>query len=247
MQKVPFITLEQARQIIADVPTPFHIYDEKGIRENARRLYKAFSWNKGFKEYFAVKATPNPYLMQILKEEGCGMDCSSYTELVLSEACGITGHNDTVAVQRGRIDGVVELPAPHFATVLDVIGLQQAERRSVIDRIAGHGDTRIDRRFILHDQLRAGHGIRRFCGQRIAGQFTQLRRVPLTDCKSQARGLARVLVVHHDDAPRSRGELEDGVEELGEEPLTLIGHDHDGQAPHPHSLHGRTPPRGIAV
>ena len=93
MQKVPFITLEQARQIIADVPTPFHIYDEKGIRENARRLYKAFSWNKGFKEYFAVKATPNPYLMQILKEEGCGMDCSSYTELVLSEACGITGHD----------------------------------------------------------------------------------------------------------------------------------------------------------
>ena len=65
MQKVPFITLEQAQQIIADVPTPFHIYDEKGIRENARRLYKAFSWNKGFKEYFAVKATPNPYLMQI--------------------------------------------------------------------------------------------------------------------------------------------------------------------------------------
>ena len=93
MQKVPFITLEQAQQIIADVPTPFHIYDEKGIRENARRLYKAFSWNKGFKEYFAVKATPNPYLMQILKEEGCGMDCSSYTELVLSEACGITGHD----------------------------------------------------------------------------------------------------------------------------------------------------------
>ena len=70
MQKVPFITLEQAQQIIADVPTPFHLYDEKGIRENARRLYKAFSWNKGFKEYFAVKATPNPYLMQILKEEG---------------------------------------------------------------------------------------------------------------------------------------------------------------------------------
>ncbi len=93
MEKRPFITLEQAQRIIEDVPTPFHIYDEKGIRENARRLQKAFAWNKGFREYFAVKATPNPYLMQILQQEGCGMDCSSYTELMLCEACGITGHD----------------------------------------------------------------------------------------------------------------------------------------------------------
>lgn len=91
MEKKPFLSLEQAKDIIKDIPTPFHIYDEKGIRENARALNKAFSWNKGFKEYFAVKATPNPYLMQILKEEGCGMDCSSYTELMLCESCGITG------------------------------------------------------------------------------------------------------------------------------------------------------------
>ena len=91
MEKKPFLSLEQAKNIIKDIPTPFHIYDEKGIRENARALNKAFSWNKGFKEYFAVKATPNPYLMQILKEEGCGMDCSSYTELMLCESCGITG------------------------------------------------------------------------------------------------------------------------------------------------------------
>ena len=68
MEKKPFITLEQARDIIKDIPTPFHLYDEKGIRENARELYKAFSWNKGYKEFFAVKATPNPYIMQILKE-----------------------------------------------------------------------------------------------------------------------------------------------------------------------------------
>lgn len=93
MEKKPFITLEQAQRIIEDVPTPFHIYDEKGIRENARRLKQAFAWNKGFREYFAVKATPNPYLMQILQQEGCGMDCSSYTELLLCEACGITGHD----------------------------------------------------------------------------------------------------------------------------------------------------------
>lgn len=91
MQKKPFLTLEQAQSIIKDIPTPFHIYDEKGIRENARRLYKAFSWNKGFREYFAVKATPNPYLINILKEEGCGVDCSSMAELVMAEACGLTG------------------------------------------------------------------------------------------------------------------------------------------------------------
>ena len=90
-EKRPFITLDQAHDIIADVPTPFHLYDEKGIRENARRVNQAFAWNKGFKEYFAVKATPNPYLLSILQEEGCGVDCSSYTELLLSEACGFSG------------------------------------------------------------------------------------------------------------------------------------------------------------
>ena len=89
--KKPFVTLEQVQEMTKQYPTPFHLYDEKGIRENARKLYKAFSWNKGFKEYFAVKATPNPFLMQILKEEGCGADCSSMTELMLSEAIGLTG------------------------------------------------------------------------------------------------------------------------------------------------------------
>ena len=80
MEKKPFLSLEQAKDIIKDIPTPFHIYDEKGIRENARALNKAFSWNKGSKEYFAVKATPNPSILRILKSEGCGADCSSYTE-----------------------------------------------------------------------------------------------------------------------------------------------------------------------
>ena len=93
MEKKPFITLEQAQRIIADVPTPFHLYDEKGIRENARLLNKAFAWNKGYKEYFAVKATPNPYILKILQEEGCGVDCSSYTELMLAEACGFSGQD----------------------------------------------------------------------------------------------------------------------------------------------------------
>lgn len=91
--KKPFVTLEQLQEIVKKYPTPFHLYDEAGIRKNARRLNKAFAWNKGFHEYFAVKATPNPFIMQILKEEGCGVDCSSLTELMLSEAVGYWGHD----------------------------------------------------------------------------------------------------------------------------------------------------------
>ena len=92
MKKTPFITLDKAKEIIQQVPTPFHLYDEAGIRRNARALKAAFSWNKGFKEYFAVKATPNPYILKVLHEEGCGCDCATYSELLLAEAVGITGH-----------------------------------------------------------------------------------------------------------------------------------------------------------
>lgn len=91
MRKVPFLTLEKAQEIAAKVPTPFHIYDEAGIRSTARALSQAFAWNPGFRECFAVKATPNPYILQILHEEGCGCDCATYSELLLSEAAGITG------------------------------------------------------------------------------------------------------------------------------------------------------------
>lgn len=91
--KTAFISLEKVKEIEAQYKTPFHIYDEIGIRENARKLFKAFHWNKGFREYFAVKATPNPFILQILKEEGCGMDCSSMSELIMSEAVGIRGNN----------------------------------------------------------------------------------------------------------------------------------------------------------
>ncbi|MBP3305076.1 MAG: diaminopimelate decarboxylase [Oscillospiraceae bacterium] len=92
MKKTPFLTLEKAKEIAAQIPTPFHIYDEAGIRANARALNAAFAWNPGFKEFFAVKATPNPYILKLLHEEGCGCDCSTYTELLMSEAVGITGH-----------------------------------------------------------------------------------------------------------------------------------------------------------
>lgn len=101
--KKTFVTKEQVDQLADSYPTPFHLYDEKGIRKNARELRKAFSWNKGYKEYFAVKATPNPFILKILQEEGCGMDCSSLTELMISKAVGITGEeimfssNDTPA------------------------------------------------------------------------------------------------------------------------------------------------------
>ena len=93
MEKKSFLTLEKAREIAKSIPTPFHIYDENGIRENARALKAAFAWNPGFKEYFAVKAPPNPYILQLLLEEGCGCDCSSYTELILANAVGATGKN----------------------------------------------------------------------------------------------------------------------------------------------------------
>ena len=101
--KTPFVTQAQLEAICAQYPTPFHLYDEKGIRENARALKAAFAWNPGYREYFAVKATPTPAILKILHEEGCGCDCSSETELLMSERCGITGEdimfssNDTPA------------------------------------------------------------------------------------------------------------------------------------------------------
>lgn len=90
MKKVPF-TKEEIEKIIQKHPTPFHIYDEKSIRKNAQKIIKAFSWNKGFKEYFAVKALPNPHILSLLKEEGFGVDCSSFAELVMVERMGFFG------------------------------------------------------------------------------------------------------------------------------------------------------------
>jgi diaminopimelate decarboxylase len=118
MKKETFLTLEQARKIAARYPTPFHIYDERGIRENAARVREAFAWNKGFREYFAVKATPNPFLLNILKEYGCGVDCSSETELMMSDACGFSGEeimfssNDTPPGEfafAAKLGGIINL------------------------------------------------------------------------------------------------------------------------------------------
>lgn len=116
--KIPFVSKEQIEKAAGKYPTPFHIYDEKGIRERARALNAAFSWNKGFKEYFAVKATPNPVILDILREEGCGVDCSSLTELMMSDAVGFHGgeimfsSNDTPAedfAEAGRLGALINL------------------------------------------------------------------------------------------------------------------------------------------
>ncbi|SNU04902.1 diaminopimelate decarboxylase [Lachnospiraceae bacterium] len=129
--KTPFVTKEQVEEIVKTYPTPFHIYDEKGIRENARALYNAFSWNKGFKEYFAVKATPTPAILRILHEEGCGTDCSSMAELVISEKSGIVGNeimfssNDTPAeefIKCAELGGIINLDdLTHVDFVYDVL------------------------------------------------------------------------------------------------------------------------------
>jgi len=116
--KNTFVNLEQLKKITAQFPTPFYLYDEKGIRENVRRLKKAFAWNSGYREYFAVKATPNPTILRILQEEGCGVDCSSLTELMLSDAVGFHAHdimfssNDTPAeefVLAKKLGGLINL------------------------------------------------------------------------------------------------------------------------------------------
>ena len=140
VMKVPFITKQQVEEIVKEYPTPFHIYDEKGIRENARALNKAFSWNKGYKEYFAVKATPTPAILKILHEEGCGTDCSSMAELVISERSGITGYdvmfssNETPAeefVKCAEIGGIINLDdITHIDYVLKALGGKLPKRMS---------------------------------------------------------------------------------------------------------------------
>ncbi|MDE6739961.1 MAG: diaminopimelate decarboxylase [Lachnospiraceae bacterium] len=132
MKKVPFVTKEQVEEIVKTYPTPFHIYDEKGIRENAEAVKEAFAWNKGFKEYFAVKACPNPFLIQILHEYGAGCDCSSMTELMMSNALGINGHdimfssNDTPAEEYAyceEVGGIINLDdITHIEFVEKILG-----------------------------------------------------------------------------------------------------------------------------
>ncbi|MDO5589557.1 MAG: diaminopimelate decarboxylase [Lachnospiraceae bacterium] len=142
MRKEPFVTNEQLKEIAKEYPTPFYLYDERGIRNNAKALKDAFSWNKGYKEYFAVKATPNPFLINILREYGCGCDCSSYTELMLSEAIGATGSdimfssNDTPEEEFKKAD---ELGA--------IINLDDITHIDFLEKALGHIPETISCRF----------------------------------------------------------------------------------------------------
>ncbi len=132
MKKVPFVTKDQLEEICQTYPTPFHLYDEAGIRATARAVNKAFSWNEGFKEYFAVKATPTPQILNILREEGCGVDCSSLTELMMSERCGFSGQeimfsaNETPAeeyVKAAELGAIINLDdITHIDFLKETIG-----------------------------------------------------------------------------------------------------------------------------
>ena len=132
MKKLPFVTREKVEEIVKSYPTPFHIYDEKGIRENVQAVKKAFSWNNGFKEYFAVKACPNPFLIRIMHEYGVGCDCSSLTELMLSNALGINGDdimfssNNTPAEEYAycaKVGGIINLDdITHIEFVERILG-----------------------------------------------------------------------------------------------------------------------------
>ena len=140
--KKPFVTKAQLEQLCQSFPTPFHLYDEKGIRENARRVNAAFAWNPGVREFFAVKATPNPQLLKLLREEGCGVDCSSLTELMMSQRCGFSGgeimfsSNDT--------------PAEEFALAGQLgatINLDDISHIDFLQRTIGHIPRKISCRF----------------------------------------------------------------------------------------------------
>lgn len=140
MEKKPFVTLEQINEITKKYPTPFHIYDEKGIKENARKLKQAFSWNKGFREYFAVKATPNPFLIDILKEFDCGVDCSSMSELYMADKMGFSAKDR----EKGIMFSSNATPAEEFVYAKElgaIINLDDFTHIDFLDKVAGIPDT----------------------------------------------------------------------------------------------------------
>lgn len=136
MEKKPFVTLDKIKEITEQYPTPFHIYDEKGIRENAKKMQQAFSWNKGFREYFAVKATPNPFLINILKEYDCGVDCSSMSELVMADKLGFSGDK----MENGIMFSSNATPAEEFEyakKIGAIINLDDFTHIDFLDKTAG--------------------------------------------------------------------------------------------------------------
>ncbi len=131
-RKIPFVTLEKVNEIAKTYPTPFYLYDARGIRENAEKVRKAFAWNPGFREYFAVKANANPFLIELLHESGCGCDCSSMTELMLSEATGITGEEIMFSSN--------DTPPEEFKKAADlgaIINLDDITHIDIVERVLG--------------------------------------------------------------------------------------------------------------
>lgn len=175
--KNTFVNLEQLKKIVSKYPTPFHLYDEKGIRENARKLKKAFSWNPGYREYFAVKATPNPAILKILKEEGCGADCSSFTELMLSQAVGFGGEdimfssNDTPAEEFKlcrKLGGIINLDdISHIDFLNGITGIPE----TICCRYNPGGSFKISNE-IMDNPSEAKYG---FTGEQLEKGFLRLR------------------------------------------------------------------------
>ncbi len=198
-RKIPFVTKEKIEEIKKEIPTPFHIYDEKGIRATARALNEAFAWNKGFKEYFAVKATPNPFIMKILMEEGCGFDCASYTELLLSDKVGAKKHDIMFSSN--------ETPDADFRLAYDlgaIINLDDFTHIEILDKLTGIPeticcrynpggefktsekgnvmDTPQDAKYgFTHDQLIEGYKILRDKGAKVFGMHSFLASNTLTN------------------------------------------------------------------
>ena len=154
MEKKPFVTKEQLEEIAKTYPTPFYLYDEKGIRENAMKLKEAFSWNKGFREYFAVKATPNPFILKTLQELGCGTDCSSKTELLMSDACGFSGHDIMFSSN--------DTPPEEFKLAYDlgaIINLDDITHIDFLEKAIGHIPETISCRYNPGGVFELGNGI----------------------------------------------------------------------------------------
>ena len=154
MPKVPFIHADKLKEITAAYPTPFYLYDEKGLKENVRVLYDAFSWNPGFREFFAVKATPNPFILKLLADCGCGYDCSSMTELIMSKASGakdgdiMFSSNDTPAEEFVYADRAGA-----------IINLDDITHIEYLEKAAGHIPKRISCRYNPGGVFQMSNGI----------------------------------------------------------------------------------------
>lgn len=196
--KTPFTTKEKLEQIAAEYPTPFYVYDEKGIRENVRTLKKAFSWNAGYREYFAVKATPNPSIMKMLLEEGCGFDCSSYTELLLSDKCGAKQHDimfssnetpDKDYLLASKLGAIINLDDFTHIDILDKLtGIPETiccryNPGGIISSESGNVmDTPQDAKYgFMHDQLIEGYRILKEKGAKTFGLHAFLASNTQTD------------------------------------------------------------------